>query len=96
MAKIKPALPYFLLYSKFENGQTLTNPVTLNIKPGTVLINMMRNNLFLFYFSVPDNSVSTVQGSSVELPCNVTAPLDGDSVRLVLWFKNESSLPIYT
>ena len=51
---------------------------------------------YLFYFSVPENSVSTVQGSSVELPCNVTAPAEGDSVRLVLWFKNESSLPIYT
>ena len=51
---------------------------------------------FAFSFSAPEQSVSAVQGSSVELPCNLTAPIRGDKVRLVLWFKNESSLPIYT
>lgn len=40
--------------------------------------------------------MTAVQGSSVELPCNITAPILGDKVRLVLWFKNESFLPIYT
>lgn len=40
--------------------------------------------------------MSAVQGSSVELPCNLTAPKFNDKVRLVLWFKNDSSLPIYT
>ena len=52
--------------------------------------------LFLFFFSVPEVSVSAVQGSSVELPCNLTAPIFGDRVRLVLWFKNDSNRPIYT
>ena len=51
---------------------------------------------FVLSFSAPEQSVSAVQGSSVELPCNLTAPIRGDKVRLVLWFKNESSLPIYT
>ena len=50
----------------------------------------------VYFFSAPEQSVSAVQGSSVELPCNLTAPIRGDKVRLVLWFKNESSLPIYT
>ncbi len=40
--------------------------------------------------------MTAVQGSSVDLPCNVTAPILGDKVRLVLWFKNDSSLPLYT
>ena len=55
------------------------------------------SDLFLwFFFPVPETSVSSVQGSSVELPCNLTAPIYGDKVRLVLWFKNDSNLPIYT
>lgn len=41
-------------------------------------------------------SVSCVARSSVELPCNLTSPLDDDTVRLVLWFKNDSAKPIYT
>jgi len=45
---------------------------------------------------VPEHSVSAVQGSSVELPCNLTAPIRGDKVRLVLWFKNKSTSPLYT
>ena len=58
---------------------------------------LFKSNLkSIFSFSAPEQSVSAVQGSSVELPCNLTAPIRGDKVRLVLWFKNESSLPIYT
>ena len=53
-------------------------------------------DLSFFFFPVPETSVSAVQGSSVELPCNLTAPIYGDKVRLVLWFKNDSNLPIYT
>ena len=45
--------------------------------------------------AVPQSRVSAVQGSSVDLPCN-TAPIAGDRVKLVLWFKNNSSLPVYT
>ena len=41
-------------------------------------------------------SVSSVEGGSVYLPCNMTSPIDGDKVRLVLWFKNISDKPIYT
>ena len=49
-----------------------------------------------FFFAGVKTSVSAVQGSSVELPCNITAPIYGDKVRLVLWYKNESFNPIYT
>ena len=54
-------------------------------------------NLVRLYPSlvVPQSRVSAVQGSSVDLPCN-TAPIAGDRVKLVLWFKNNSSLPVYT
>jgi len=41
-------------------------------------------------------AVSCVARSSVELPCNLTSPLENDQVRLVLWFKNDSAKPIYT
>ena len=41
-------------------------------------------------------AVSSVEGGSVYLPCNMTSPIDGDKVRLVLWFKNNSDKPIYT
>ena len=51
--------------------------------------------LRLLSLSVPQSRVSAVQGSSVDLPCN-TAPAAGDRVKLVLWFKNNSSLPVYT
>jgi len=58
---------------------------------------LMRATLFIFSFSETTTLVSAVRGSSVELPCNVTAPLPGDKVRLVLFFKGEdSSKPIYT
>ena len=65
-------------------------------KPDISLMFFSDPYFFSFSFSVPEISVSAVQGSSVELPCNLTAPIYGDKVRLVLWFKNDSSLPIYT
>ncbi len=55
-----------------------------------------RRNLRHFLIPVPVTTVAAVQGSSVDLPCNISAPIRGDRVKLVLWFKNESSLPIYT
>ena len=39
---------------------------------------------------------TAVQGSSVELPCNITPPIFTDRVRLVLFFRNDSAIPIYT
>ena len=45
---------------------------------------------------MPEQTVSSVQGSSVELPCNLTAADRDDKVKLVLWFKGNSKSPIYT
>ncbi len=39
---------------------------------------------------------TAVQGSSVDLPCNITPPIFTDRVRLVLYFRNDSAVPIYT
>ena len=40
--------------------------------------------------------INAVQGSSVSLPCNITPPIITDKVRLVLFFRNDSKVPIYT
>lgn len=40
--------------------------------------------------------IGAVQGSSVNLPCNITPPIITDKVRLVLFFRNDSKVPIYT
>ena len=39
---------------------------------------------------------TAVEGNSVELPCNITPPIFTDRVRLVLYFRNDSAVPIYT
>lgn len=31
----------------------------------------------------------------IELPCNVSPPSSGDSVVLILWYKDESGHPVY-
>ncbi len=51
----------------------------------------------LFVYFAGDVPVYTaVQGSSVDLPCNITPPIFTDRVRLVLYFRNDSAVPIYT
>ena len=50
--------------------------------------------LHFFLGDVP--TFTAVQGSSVELPCNITPPIFTDRVRLVLYFRNDSAVPIYT
>ncbi|XP_054160981.1 nephrin-like [Oppia nitens] len=43
------------------------------------------------------NDVQTSLGDRAQLPCNVTAPSDDDSVTLVLWYRSDVKiLPIYT
>lgn len=39
--------------------------------------------------------MSVVEGKSVELPCNVTAP-GHDTLDMVFWFKDGSGPPFYT
>jgi len=41
--------------------------------------------------------VTAVEGGSAALPCSTTPPNNmRDRIKLVLWFKNESAIPIYT
>ena len=39
--------------------------------------------------------VMTVEGGIAELPCDIKAPIPGDSVYLVLWYRKDSGTPIY-
>lgn len=47
------------------------------------------------FVTVTVENISVVEGRDVKLPCDVTAPID-DYLRMVFWFKNNDSLPIYT
>ena len=40
--------------------------------------------------------ISVMMDSSVSLPCNMTSNIPGDSVRLVLWFREDKMTPVYS
>ncbi|GFQ93856.1 ig-like domain-containing protein [Trichonephila clavata] len=44
----------------------------------------------------PPQTLVGVAGSTLDLPCNITAPTPDDSVALVLWYKDESTTPLYS
>ncbi|CAL1283698.1 unnamed protein product [Larinioides sclopetarius] len=44
----------------------------------------------------PPQTLVGVAGSALDLPCNITAPTPDDSVALVLWYKDESTTPLYS
>lgn len=46
-------------------------------------------------FSVPERTIWGALGKSAELPCDVTPPVPSDSVKMVLWFKNNVGMPWY-
>ncbi|XP_074598664.1 protein turtle homolog A-like [Brevipalpus obovatus] len=41
-------------------------------------------------------NVFGVAGGKVALPCNITPPTSDDAVSLILWYKDESTTPIYS
>ncbi|XP_014478180.1 PREDICTED: hemicentin-2 [Dinoponera quadriceps] len=45
---------------------------------------------------VPVRLVWAVEGENVELPCDITPPTPSDSVNMVLWFKDEVGIPLYS
>ena len=51
----------------------------------------------LFSFSVPDDvtEITTVEGQSVQLPCDITPPNLKEQVYLVLWYRQDEGEPIY-
>ena len=67
------------------------------VKPSLTLF---KHTLYLycfFVFSAEKKRVTAVKGGLAKLPC-LTAPPNNmrDRIKLVLWFKNESAIPIYT
>jgi hypothetical protein len=52
-----------------------------------------KNNLF---FAEPMHQVDVVAGQEAVLPCNTSTPFRDDYIKLVLWFKNNSTMPIYS
>lgn len=40
-------------------------------------------------------TVFGVTGGKVALPCNITPPSHDDAVSLILWYKDDSTTPIY-
>lgn len=51
-------------------------------------------NFFIFAISGVTEVTALAKGVA-ELPCDVTSPDASDPVRLVLWYRAESSTPIY-
>lgn len=45
---------------------------------------------------VPLFHTEAVVGSEARLPCNLTSPITGDRVSLVIWYKEGQSTPIYS
>lgn len=46
--------------------------------------------------TVPLFHSEAVVGSEARLPCNLTSPITGDRVSLVIWYKEGQSTPIYS
>lgn len=40
-------------------------------------------------------SIWADEGDNVELPCDISPPTLGDTISMVLWFKDNDGIPIY-
>ncbi|XP_011160086.1 hemicentin-2 isoform X1 [Solenopsis invicta] len=49
-----------------------------------------------FHNKVPVRLVWATEGDDVELPCDITPPTPEDSVNMVLWFKDNAGIPLYS
>jgi len=54
-----------------------------------------RNNILSLPPTVPARLVWAALGKTVELPCDLTPPTSQDSVKLLLWFKDTTGIPLY-
>ena len=44
---------------------------------------------------MPIHPVQAVRGGTAQLPCDIRPADEGDSVFLVLWYRDEAGKPIY-
>ncbi|XP_033218244.1 protein turtle homolog B [Belonocnema kinseyi] len=49
-----------------------------------------------FQNNVPMRLVWAAEGDEIELPCDITPPMPGDSVSMILWFKDSDGIPLYS
>ncbi|XP_075166464.1 motor axon guidance molcule sidestep isoform X2 [Haematobia irritans] len=49
-----------------------------------------------FQKNIPARLVWAAVGKSVDLPCDMTPPTPQDSVKLLLWFKDTTGIPLYS
>ncbi|EDW45245.1 GM10106 [Drosophila sechellia] len=49
-----------------------------------------------FQKNIPARLVWAALGKTVELPCDLTPPTSQDSVKLLLWFKDTTGIPLYS
>ncbi|XP_030369687.1 nephrin [Scaptodrosophila lebanonensis] len=49
-----------------------------------------------FQKNIPARLVWAALGKSVDLPCDLTPPTPQDSVKLLLWFKDTTGIPLYS
>lgn len=61
-----------------------------------LLVETATDLFFLSFVSVPMKNIWTAPSRDAELPCDITPPLATDSVKLVLWFKDTTGIPLYS
>ena len=42
------------------------------------------------------SDIKVSAGSTITIPFHLSSPFPGDSVRLILWFKDSAEMPIYS
>ena len=58
-------------------------------------VSSIKLTFYLLEFSVAIKGVTGVSGGRAEIPCDLTPPLAHDGPRLILFYKDEYSSPIY-
>lgn len=58
--------------------------------------NCLHLYIFISGFTLPTRTFHAVAGGRVFLPCNISTPTSEDVVTLILWYKGDVKVPIYT